>query len=85
MPFERIARKTRLTPDHRFTCRYTNQGDTVLVFGADSNAGVETALSRGRLVEAFVSSPAKVEAVEKAGGTAFRAAFAKGIFQVLVF
>lgn len=62
--------------------RYSRQGDTVLLFGAEHNTGVETAISRGRKVEAFVASPEARAKVEARTEIAFKLAYAQGIFQV---
>ncbi|CAN0497650.1 unnamed protein product [Ectocarpus sp. 12 AP-2014] len=61
--------------------RYSRQGDTVLLFGAEHNTGVETAISRGRKVEAFVASPEARAKVEARTEIAFKLAYAQGIFQ----
>ncbi|CAN0232923.1 unnamed protein product [Pylaiella littoralis] len=61
--------------------RYSNQGDSIVVFGAERNTGVSTSIQRGRKVEAFVSSPADKVTVDQAAAVAFHAAYSKGIFQ----
>ncbi|CBJ33622.1 expressed unknown protein [Ectocarpus siliculosus] len=63
------------------TNRYTNQGDTIIVLGAERNACVATGLARGRRVEAYVTSETHVEHVQEWGETAFRTAYTRGIFQ----
>ena len=73
------ALTTPFTPSRR---RYSAQGDTVILFGAEHNAGVDVALSRGRKVEAFVTSAESAAKVEEQAKAAFKASYSKGIFQV---
>ncbi|CAB1112916.1 unnamed protein product [Ectocarpus sp. CCAP 1310/34] len=61
--------------------RYSRQCDTVLLFGAEHNTGVETAISSGRKVEAFVASPESAAKVEARTEIAFKTAYAQGVFK----
>lgn len=80
----RLLRTPQRNSANRHCSRYSVQGDTVLVIGAGTNAGVETAISRGRKVEAFVASPEEAAEVEDNAKAAFRQAFSRGIFQVSI-
>lgn len=67
---------------HTSVNRFTNPGDTVACLSAEKNKCADVAISRGRQVEAFVSSPEALEELNTRVVSSFATAFDNGFFKV---